>query len=276
MIPDERRRRLLHLVEEQGSASIAALTEALGVSHMTVRRDVRRLEEAGRLVSVAGGVALPSRIALDATHQTKLGLRPAEKEAIAARAAELVGPGDVVYLDAGTTMLALARRLVQLAQGPGRRGSDGSGEPAGPGAAPGAGPGDIITNDLAVAAAAGEHPHARVHVLGGRLDSANLSTQGPVAAAEIDGYNIDIAFVSASSFDLRGLSVPSEAKTVVKRALVENAGHSYLVTDSSKYGRVAAFKAVPLGAFDGLVSDAGLPEAARERARELGVDLLLT
>ncbi|MGQ7786845.1 DeoR/GlpR family DNA-binding transcription regulator [Nesterenkonia sp. K-15-9-6] len=258
MIPDERRRRLLHLVEEEGSASIAALTQTLGVSHMTVRRDIRRLEEAGRLVSVDGGVALPSRIALDATHQTKLGLRPAEKEAIAARAAVLVGAGDVVYLDAGTTMLALARRLVRMA-------ADGA-----------AGPGDIITNDLAVAAAAGEHPQARVHVLGGQLDSANLSTQGPVTAAEIDGYNIDIAFVSASSFDLRGLSVPSDAKTVVKRALVENAAHSYLVTDSSKYGRVAAFKAVPLGAFDGLVSDPELPEAARERARDLGVDLLLT
>ncbi|MDZ5077557.1 DeoR/GlpR family DNA-binding transcription regulator [Nesterenkonia sp. HG001] len=264
MIPDERRRRLLHLVEEQGSASIAALTEALGVSHMTVRRDVSRLEEAGRLVSVAGGVTLPSRIALDATHQTKLGLRPSEKEHIAARAAQLVGDGDVIYLDAGTTMLALARQLVDRAVEHAR-------QDAGP-----TGPGDIITNDLAVAAAAGEHPTARVHVLGGQLDSANLSTQGPLAAAELDEYNIDLAFVSASSFDLRGLSVPSDAKTVVKRALVDNATHAYLATDSSKYGKVAAFRAVPFGAFDGLITDSDLPEAARERARDLGVELLIT
>ncbi len=92
MIPDERRRRLLHLVEERGSASVADLTEELGVSHMTVRRDIRMLEGAGRLVSVTGGVAKPARLALDATHQAKLGIRPAEKERIAARAAGLVRP----------------------------------------------------------------------------------------------------------------------------------------------------------------------------------------
>ena len=257
MIPDERRRRLLQLVQEQGSASITALTESLGVSHMTIRREIRLLEESGRLVSVPGGVSLPSRIVLDATHQAKLGLRPAEKEAIAARAAELVSAGDVVYLDAGTTMLALARRLVEQA----RAGS--------------AGPGDIITNDLTVAAAAGEHPEARIHVLGGQLDSANLSTQGRITAAELGEYNIDAAFVSASSFDLRGLSVPSEAKTMVKRALIEHAVHAYLVTDSSKYGRVAAFRALALGAFDGIITDAELPDTAQRRARQLGVDLYL-
>lgn len=254
MIPDERRRRLVHLVEEQGSVSIAELTEALGVSHMTVRRDIRQLEEAGRVVSVSGGVALPSRIALDATHQAKLGLHPAEKEAIAARAVELVRPGDLVYLDAGTTMLAIARQLVERAEEL---------------------PVDLITNDLAVAACLGDHPTAGVHVLGGRLDSANLSTEGAVPAAELAEFNIDLAVVSASSFDLRGLSVPSEAKTLVKRAIVENSSRSCLATDSSKYGRVAACRAVALDAFDSIITDGALPDAAREHLAQLGVELLL-
>lgn len=255
MIPDERRRRLLHIIEEQGSASISDLTEALRVSHMTVRRDIHVLEEAGKLVSVAGGVSLPSRIALDATHHAKLGLRPQEKEAIAYRAAKLASRGGLLYLDAGTTMLALARMLV------GRGGDH---------------PPDVVTNDLAVAAAVGEHPQARVHVLGGRLDSRNLSTDGPITAAELADFNIDLAFVSASSFDLRGLSVHSDAKSIVKRAIIENSTHSYLATDSSKYGKVAAFKAIPFGAFDGIITDSGLPEAAQEHAKELGVELLLT
>ncbi|WP_147108923.1 DeoR/GlpR family DNA-binding transcription regulator [Nesterenkonia populi] len=255
MIPDERRRRLVHIVDEQGSASIADLTETLGVSHMTVRRDIKVLEEDGRLVSVAGGVTKPSRIALDATHQAKLGIRPIEKDAIASRAADLVSPGDVVYLDAGTTMLALARKLVERA----------APEPL-----------VIVTNDLAVAAAAGEHPQARVHVLGGRLDPGNMSTDGPTAAAELAEFNIDLAFVSASSFDLRGLSVPTEAKVMVKRAIIENSSRSYLTTDASKYGRVAAYKAISFGAFEGLITDPSLSQAAQDRSAELGVDLLLT
>lgn len=255
MIPDERRRRLLHLVEEQGSVSIAELTGTLGVSHMTIRRDIRRLEESGRLVSVSGGVSLPSRIALDATHQAKLGIRPTEKDRIAERAMELVSPGDLVYLDAGTTMLSMVHRLVEHAAEL---------------------PVDIVTNDLAVAAVAGEHPTARVHVLGGRLDSGNMSTDGPIAAAELAEFNIDRAFVSASSFDLRGLSVPSDAKTVVKRAIVENSAHVYLATDSSKYGKVATYRAIPLSSFDGIVTDPGLPAAARDHAEQLGVDLFIT
>ncbi|TDS87535.1 DeoR/GlpR family DNA-binding transcription regulator [Nesterenkonia aurantiaca] len=253
MIPDERRRRLVHMVQEQGAVSIAALTEALGVSHMTIRRDIKMLEDSGRLVSVSGGVTMPSRIQLDATHQAKLGIRPTEKDSIAARAVDLVAPGDLVYLDAGTTMLSLARTLVA------RAGAEGL---------------DVVTNDLVVAAEVGKHPQARVHVLGGRLDSGNMSTDGPLTAAELAEFNIDLAFVSASSFDLRGLSVPSQAKVIVKRAIIENSRRAYLTTDSSKYGRVAAFKAIPFEAFEGIITDPSLAEPARQRAAELGVDLI--
>ena len=69
MIADERRRRLVNLVVERGSASVTALADELGVSSMTVRREVKRLEEEGRLVSVAGGVAKPARLSLDSTHR---------------------------------------------------------------------------------------------------------------------------------------------------------------------------------------------------------------
>ncbi len=102
-----------------------------------------------------------------------------------------------------------------------------------------------------------------------------MSTQGPITAAELGEFNIDLAFVSASSFDLRGLSVPTDAKSVVKRAIIGNSSRSYLATDSTKYGKVAAFKAVPLDAFDGILSDAGLPEAARQHAQEHGIELML-
>lgn len=252
LIPDERRRQLLALVTELGSVGIAQLAERLGVSHMTVRRDIGLLEEAGRVVSVSGGVTLPSRIALDATHEVKLGMQPAEKQAIAEAAFALIQPGDLIYLDAGTTMLAIANRLAK--------------EPREYQV-------DVVTNDLAVAAVVGARPGARVHLLGGRLDAPNMATEGPIAAAAVAEFNINLAFVSASSFDLRGLSVPTDAKVVVKRALAEHSARSYLVTDSTKYGRVAAFRAVPLGALNGIVTDAGLPQTAREHLIQLGLDL---
>ena len=74
-------------------------------------------------------------------------------------------------------------------------------------------------------------------------------------AAELAGFNIDLAFISASSFDLRGLSVPTEGKAIVKRSIAEHADRCVLVADSSKYGRVSTFKALPLRAFDAIVKD---------------------
>ncbi|MFI8597513.1 DeoR/GlpR family DNA-binding transcription regulator [Rothia koreensis] len=257
MIPDERRRRLLHLVEERGSVSVADLTDHLGVSHMTVRRDIRLLEESGRLRSVAGGVSLPSRLELDAPHHAKIGMRPDEKDAIARAAVRLVAPADLVYLDAGTTTLAIAHHLAREAT----QSADRSFAPS------------VVTNDLAVAGAIAEHSSLRVQLLGGQVDNANLATHGATTAEELRRLNIDLAFVSTSSFDLRGISVPTEEKLVVKRAISESSRRLYLTTDSRKYGRVAAFKAIPFESFDGIITDSDFPESARDHARQLGVEV---
>lgn len=252
LIPEERRRRLLGIVTSEGATTIAVLTEKLGVSHMTVRRDIHLLEEAGRVVSVSGGVTLPARIALDDSHATKLGIRPQHKRAIAESAAHHARPGSVIYLDAGTTMLAVAQRLVDRAD---------------------LHPLQVVTNDLAVAEAVGARLDARVHLAGGRLDARNMATEGPTAASAIRALNIDIAFVSASSFDLRGLSVPTEDKAVVKAAVIEASAHALLVTDSSKYGRVAAHRAASLTAFDTVITDDELPAAAVEHIQQNGIAL---
>lgn len=255
MIPEERRRRLLDIVSRSGTASITDLTQQLDVSHMTIRRDVHLLEEDGRLISVAGGVAVPARIAVDASHEAKLRIRQDEKRAIAAVAVSRIAPSDVVYLDAGTTTLLIAeliaRDLVDHDL-------------------------TIVTPDFAVASAFRATRRVSVHALGGHVDLANMATDGPFAAASLGDYNIDVAFMSTSSFDLRGLSVPAESKVVVKRAVVENSRRCVLVADSSKYGRVASHRAVKLSAFSAIITDAGLPDSAAEFAAQQGIELVLT
>ncbi len=255
MIPEERRRRLLDIVSRSGTASITDLTQQLDVSHMTIRRDVHLLEEDGRLISVAGGVAVPARIAVDASHEAKLRIRQDEKRAIAAVAVSRIAPSDVVYLDAGTTTLLIAELIARdLAD------HDLT----------------IVTPDFAVASAFRATRRVSVHALGGHVDLANMATDGPFAAASLGDYNIDVAFMSTSSFDLRGLSVPAESKVVVKRAVVENSRRCVLVADSSKYGRVASHRAVKLSAFSAIITDAGLPDSAAEFAAQQGIELVLT
>jgi DeoR/GlpR family transcriptional regulator of sugar metabolism len=251
VIPLERQRTILRLLEERGTISIAALVSALGVSHMTVRRDIHRLEELGRVVSVTGGVSAPARLALDQSHTVKEGLQPSEKAAIAEAAADSVSAGDVVFLDAGTTTLALARLLADRDEI------------------------TIVTNDLAIASYLSDRSPNELYLAGGRMDRANVSSEGVMAAASIASFNIDVAFMSTSSFDLRGTSVPTEEKLLVKRAITENSSRTILVSDSTKYGKVAKLRAIRLTDLDGIVSDTGLASAAVERINQQGIPLTL-
>jgi DeoR/GlpR family transcriptional regulator of sugar metabolism len=249
VIPVERRRAIMQVLTRDGSAAINDLAEQLGVSHMTVRRDIGVLEGEGRVVSVSGGVALPARLASDQPHADKALLRPEEKAAIARYAAGLVGPGALVYLDAGTTTLAIAGELADR--------TDLS----------------FVTNDLMIAVFLSGRSTAPLYLAAGSVDRANLSTEGALVAGAIAQYNIDVAFMSTSSFDLRGLSVPSGEKRIVKEAIVANATTTYLVTDSSKYGRVAALRATPLSRLDGVITDSGLSDSARESILDQGISL---
>ncbi|WP_372697321.1 DeoR/GlpR family DNA-binding transcription regulator [Arthrobacter sp. JSM 101049] len=252
MIPAERQRAALRLLEDKGTISIAALVEVLGVSHMTVRRDIQRLEEMGRVVSVAGGVSLPARMAMDQSHRVKEGLQRAEKTAIADVAAQQVSMGDVVFLDAGTTILAIARRLAQM---------DGL---------------TVITNDVAIATFLSGSSENELYLAGGRMDRANLSSEGPMTASTIASFNIDVSFMSTSAFDLHGTSVTSEEKLVVKQAIIENSSRTILASDSTKYGKVATHRAIGFQDFAAVVSDTGLGRSVAERIHQLGVPLLLS
>lgn len=251
MIPVERQKAILGVLRSSGSASISDLATLLDVSHMTVRRDIHALEQAGRVMSVSGGVTLPERLALDESHATKTALRPTEKQAIAQAASAMVREGDLVFLDAGTTTLAIADRL-----------ADRSGL-------------TFLTNDLAIAMLLSERSECELYVAAGAVDRANLSTEGTMVSAAIGEFNIDIAFLSTPAFDLRGTSVPSGAKKVVKQAVVGNATRTILVTDSTKYGRVAALRAVKLSQLDAIITDTSLPESAIDAIRDQGIALHL-
>lgn len=252
MIPVERQRTIMRVLARQGSATIPELVDLLDVSHMTVRRDIATLEGLGRVSSVAKGVTLPSRVNLDLAHAAKTELHREQKAGIARIAAGLVHPRDVVFLDAGTTTLALCRELAPREDLV------------------------VVTNDLVIARTLAETSGSQLHLASGAVDKANLSTEGGSTADAISGFNFDIAFLSTPAFDLRGTSIQSEAKKVVKDAATRHARTSVLVADSSKYGRVMPLTSVPVARFDAIVTDRDLSGTAQASLREAGVQLHLT
>jgi DeoR/GlpR family transcriptional regulator of sugar metabolism len=250
LIPDQRREKLMRLLRRDTVLSVAQLTELLGVSHMTVRRDIAVLEREGRAYSVPGGVRHASSMREEPAFATKAVTDRAEKAAIAHIAASLLHDGMAVYLDAGTTTGALV---------PAIRARSGI---------------TVVTNDYAIVEELTGAANVDVIHTGGRLDHTNRSAVGRLAARTLGQLNTDIAFISTSSWDLgRGVTTPSEPKVEVKLAAMEGASESVLMTTSGKFGTFGMYDVAPLRRFDRIITDDGLQEAAADGIRDLGVEV---
>lgn len=252
LIPEQRRESIVQHLQRERVLSFRQLTELLGVSHMTVRRDVAVLEEQGRVASTPGGAKLAPRLLAEPSRAEKAGVDVAAKDAIARAAAGFVRDTMTIYLDAGTTVQAMRPYLQDV--------SDLT----------------VVTNDLATVEAFLDHPSVDLIAVGGRVERSNLSTMGRLARLVLSELSIDVAFVSSSSWDLQhGVTTPVEAKVEAKRAAIEVAEQSVLVADASKYGRFAKYRALRLDEVDAVVTDAALDADAARSLRDAGVDLRL-
>ncbi|UQN28890.1 DeoR/GlpR family DNA-binding transcription regulator [Brachybacterium kimchii] len=250
LIPEQRRKEILRLVRTEGVVSYRRLTELLGVSQMTVRRDVAVLAEQGRARSTQGGVAAEPREREEPQRAEKARSDVEQKHEIARRAAGLVEDGMSVYLDAGTTVQGLRGELEE------RRGLT------------------IVTNDLSTAAAFLDHPDAELIMIGGRIDKDNQSSVGRLAEMALDQLTVDIALLSCSVWDVaHGLTTPVEAKVGPKRAALASSTRSVLLADSSKYGLFAQYKVMRLTELDAVITDDRLPQEERRALRQSGVVL---
>lgn len=231
--------------------SVRELTETMNVSHMTVRRDIAALEEAGLVESVHGGVRLLGARSQETPVERapRKDLETAAKSAIAQAAASHVLPGSTIFLDAGTTCEAIVGRL--------------SGIP------------DItvVTNDFLSAMRLMDEHIAAIHT-GGYVDINSGSSSGPLAAATLATMSIDTAFLSAGAWDLEhGLTTSETDKLTLKRAAKESAGRTVLVADSTKFGTHARFRAIPLTDLDLVITDDRFSEYECTRLEESDVNL---
>ncbi|MEV3921625.1 DeoR/GlpR family DNA-binding transcription regulator [Actinomadura coerulea] len=231
--PERRRQDIADIVLSAGSVSAAGLAERFGVSLMTIHRDLDELARQGVVRKHRGGVtAQPSGVFESSVAYRMKSMRPA-KDAIAARAAEMVEPGMAVMLDDSTTALALARRLA------------------------GAAPLTVVTNFLQAVNLLSAERDIRLMALGGDYDPLHDSFLGVSCVDAIEALNVDLCFVSTSAVS-GGFAYHQEQRIVsVKRAMLGAAARSVLLIDHSKLSRVALHRVAPLSAFDRVIVDDG-------------------
>ena len=220
-----------------GTRDAETLSQVLGVSLITIRRDMNRLASQGRLVRTYGG-AVPV-----GGHEPELNLRQrkhlfkARKEAIARVAAAQILPGETIILDGGTTTAALAQQLR------GRKDLQ------------------VITNSLQVWAALSGETGIELIFLGGHVRSISWSTAGPLTDMTMQRLSADRVFLGADGIvAARGICEASSAQTHLKELMMAQADQTYILVDSSKLGRAAQQTWAPLARSCTLITDSEATE----------------
>lgn len=251
MLAEERRLRIVDTVERAGTASVQPLADAFGVSTMTIRRDLQTLEREGRIRRVHGGAIVLRGRGYEPPFPSRADQHLDEKRRIARRAADLVADGDTIVLDIGTTILELARCI---------RGKHNL---------------TVLATSLQVANELASDIGMHLIVLGGVVRYPELSITGSLSEEMLRQFSFDKAFISASGFDLDGITGFSLEDSFIKSILVQRARQRILLADHSKFGIVAFRHVAPLTSMDTIITDANASEEMIAEVRSLGGDVLL-
>jgi len=223
--------QIMDYLKSHNLVTVDQLVAAIAASPATIRRDLIKLDQEGVISRSHGGVTLNRFIPNQPTTLEKKQRHLAEKQAIAHAAASLVKSGDAVVLDAGTTMLELARQLTHL-------------------------PLRVITADLHIALFLSEFKQIEGTIIGGRIDDSSQSCIGEHGRRLLRNIYPDIAFVSCNSWSMeKGITAPTEEKAGLKQDLLANARRRVLLADSSKYGSWSLFQAAPLQQLTDIITD---------------------
>lgn len=232
-----RQQRIKALLAQEGFVGVTDIAERLGVSAMSVRRDLEALEQAGELVR-SHGAAMPAPSSAD-PHELRYESRrrsaAAAKEVIAATALTLVPDGGSLALDVGSTVLALARALAK------------------------SGRARVFTNHLRVASVLAGDRHV-VYMPGGLVRAHEMSLCGAQAVAQVREHWFDVCFLGASGLCAEGAFDYSHEDSEVKRAYIERSERVVLLCDASKFDRRSTIKFCSLDQIHQLVCDE-LPSA---------------
>jgi DeoR family transcriptional regulator, fructose operon transcriptional repressor len=249
---DGRKAHILERISAEESLSVADLSETLGVSEMTIRRDLAELEKEGLLKRVHGGAVS----SFGRSYEPPLTLRNAQsvaaKRAIARVAADMVTEGDSVALDVGSTVYEVARHLSQ------RRGLT------------------VVTPSVRVLGLFLRNKDIRTIVTGGMLRPGEESLVGDLAAHAFRDLFVDKLFLGLGGIDAEnGLTEYNWDDALVKRAMIRSAKEVIVVVDASKFQRTAFARIAELADIHVLVTDRPPPDKLAEALAARKVSVVL-
>jgi DeoR/GlpR family transcriptional regulator of sugar metabolism len=248
----ERRHDILDSVLRTGRASVADLSQAFGVSEVTIRADLQMLAGQGLLVRTHGGAIPAGRISPELSLALRRQQQPLAKDHIGEAGAALIEDGDAVYLDTSSTALAIARHLTSHRHV------------------------TVITNSIAIVQELGDYPHLTVVMPGGRLRRETASLIGVDGLDYVRRLNIQKGFFGAHGITVdEGLTDVSVEEAEVKQVVVGLCREVVAVLDATKWGRAGVASFASLNQIDAIITDQSAPPGLVAAVRAAGVDVRL-
>ncbi len=250
LLADERRARILALLGAEGKVKTQQLIQLFDVSEDTVRRDLKDMAEQGLLRRVHGGAMPLSRTPPEAPWSARSGSDTAEKSVLVSAAVQALNPGEVVFMDSGTTNAQLARRLPRDVRF------------------------TVVTTSPEVALALCDHEHCEVILAGGRVNRQSAAVCGPEALRLVESIRADVCVLGVCAIGASsGISCAQFDEQAIKQAMVRNAGRTIALATAVKLGHSLPYRVAGAEAIATLFTTAADDEPELAAIRELGVSV---
>lgn len=235
MFAQERQNRILSYLMAHRRATVTELAEMLATSESTIRRDLQDLEQTRQLQRTHGGAVLHDHALHEPSWQEKDVENAEAKAKIGELAAEMVGDGDTVLLDTGTTTVHIARQL---------RSRDVT----------------VITNSITIANDLSASESVHLIVLGGDLRANTGALVGPFTEQMLAQMHVDTVFLGANGIDQTGITTPNPLEAATKRAMVRAAKRVVVAADVSKIGQLSFVRVCGWQDVHSLITDGAIDD----------------
>jgi DeoR/GlpR family transcriptional regulator of sugar metabolism len=242
------------MIENENEVSVTSLSKSLGISEVTIRKDLTLLQNRNLLVRTRGGaIRRPiENLSEDTAIAKKSMFNFREKERIGVMASTLIKNGDHIMLDSGTTTLEIAKNLDKFTDL------------------------TILTNAMNIAEELLKYKRFTVIVLGGHLRINSHSTIGPIVLKTLSHFTNYKLFLGVDSFSFEnGISTPNMEEAMLNQAMIAQASEVIAVFDSSKFNKRSFCHIANAEQINSIVTDKNLPVGTASKLREKNIQLYL-
>nr|WP_276496895.1 DeoR/GlpR family DNA-binding transcription regulator [Pontibacter litorisediminis] len=248
----ERHQKIISKLQQEGKVNVADLCTDMDVSSVTIRKDLKLLEDKGLLFRTHGGATLNNPYTTDRSVNEKEKIQSTEKMQIGTAAAKLLQPNDSVLIASGTTVLALAKNI----------------QPKGSLS--------VITSALNVALELIRHPEIEVIQLGGLVRKSSSSVTGPYAESILNDFSFSKLFLGVDGVDLEfGLTTTNVMEAHLNRQMIKAAQKTIVLADSTKFGKRGFGKICGFEDVDQIITDKGVSDYVVRTLEGMGIKVTI-